>query len=209
MPLVDLSSTEDRPARQPRASVRHLDISATWDELVTAEPKLQAFMDEVRAISGTSHASCSDATWYGWNGDPRRGVKARLRKFLGGESGVFFAAYRALYAMLPICRHCLERDPREADLEAHLVSRLVRLGIRPVDRQVRTGAGIADVVTPDTVYEVKLYLTRVSLFQAVGQVSVYAACLGKPRRVIAGYYAPGTEALIEAVKLAGVEVELW
>src|SRR5436190_5280465 len=123
-----------------RASLRNLDITAKWPELVAAEPKLHAFMDEVRSVAGTTYGSCSDATWYGWNSRLERGIKWRLRTFMGGESGVFFAAYSALYAMLPLCRHCLERDPREADLEAHLVYRLNRLGVRPIQRQVKNRA---------------------------------------------------------------------
>jgi hypothetical protein len=54
------------------------------------------------------------------------------------------------------------------------------------ERQVSTGWGRADVVTDDTVYEVKLDLTQSVLFKAIGQVTLYAAALKKPRRVIWG-----------------------
>jgi hypothetical protein len=208
MPLVDLWDVKDRAPRQPRKSLRGLGIGASWDELLAAEPKLQRFMDEIQAIPGTSYETCSDATWYGWNiGNARRGIKARLRTFMGGESPVFFAAYRAIYGSRPMCRHCLERDPLEADLERALVRRLEAIGIRTVAQQVRCRAGIADVVTPDTVYEVKLWLTRVSLFQAVGQVSVYARELERPRRVIVGQRAPDTERLANSIRKLGIAVE--
>jgi hypothetical protein len=54
-------------------------------------------------------------------------------------------------------------------------------------RQVQTSCGVADIVTDDTVYEVKLELNRHSLFKAAGQVTLYAAALRKPRRMIVGY----------------------
>jgi hypothetical protein len=111
MPVIDLWDVPDRKPRQPRKSLRGLDITATWSDLLTAEPRLQDFMDEILGIPGTSWETCPDAVWYGWQvNDSRRGIKARLRKFVGGELPVFFAAYRALYASMPICRHCLERD---------------------------------------------------------------------------------------------------
>lgn len=208
MPLVDLWDVKDWTPRQPRKSLRGLDITATWPELLAAEPKLQRFMDEILAIHGTSYETCSDGTWYGWNiGNARKGIKARLRKFMGGESPVFFAAYRAIYGSRPMCRHCLERDPREADLERVLVRRLNALGVKPLDEQVRCRAGIADVVTADTVYEVKLSLTRVSLFQAVGQVSVYARELERPNRVIVGQWTSETDRLAASIRKLGIQVE--
>jgi hypothetical protein len=208
MPLIELVGLNSRKPRQPRKSLRGLGIGATWAELLAAEPRLQAFMDEVRAVPGTTYESCSDGTWYGWNiRNARRGIKARLCRFVGGESPVFFAAYRALYGSLPICRHCLERDPREADLEWALVRRLEGVGIRPIERQVRCRAGIADVVTADTVYEVKLSLTRVSLFQAVGQVSVYARELERQNRVIVGQWTPETDRLAASIRKLGIQVE--
>jgi hypothetical protein len=210
MPLIKVVGLNDRKPRLPRKSLRGFGIGATWVDLVTAEPKLQDFMDEVRSVLGSTYESCSDGAWYGWNiRNPRRGIKARLRKFMGGESPVFFAAYRALYGSLPLCRHCLERDPREADLEWVLVRRLEGLGIRPIQRQVKCRAGIADVVTPDTVYEVKLSLTRVSLFQAVGQVSVYARELERPKRVIVGQWTPDTDRLAASIRKLGIDVEAW
>lgn len=56
----------------------------------------------------------------------------------------------------------------------------------PYQREVKNACGRADIVTADTVYEVKLDLTRPVLFKAMGQVTMYAAALGKPRRVVIG-----------------------
>jgi hypothetical protein len=95
---------------------------------------------------------------------------------------------------------------KEKELEAMYAAVLESRG-EVVRRQVRTAAGIADIVTDDAVIEVKLNLTRAALFSAVGQVTVYAAELGRPRRVVFGYRVPGTEKLIDAIRLAGIEVE--
>lgn len=212
MAKLEIGSFAGLPHRPPRIrkSLRGLGIGATWRDLVHAEPKLQAFMDEVRSVPGRTWETCAETQWYGWHTrDPRKGLKGRLARFIGDDSPVFFAAYRALYGSLPLCRHCLERDPLEADLETTLADRLRALGIRPVDRQVRTRSGIADVVTSDTVYEVKLHLTRVALFQAVGQVSVYARELERPRRVIVGQQTHETDRLAAAIRKLGIEVEGW
>jgi hypothetical protein len=167
-------------------------------------------MDEVLSIEGTTYESCSTATWYGWHaGYGRRGIKERLGAFIGHDSLPFHAAYRALYGSLKTCQHCLERSPLEADIEANIARRLRAQGIRPVETQVRTPAGIADIVTPTTVYEVKLVLSRVSLFQAVGQVSLYARELERPKRIIVGQRTPETDRLAARIRLLGITVEAW
>lgn len=208
--VVSIGLDEEYPAPRVRASLRDVPITATWDELIAAEPKLERFMDEVMAVEGASWETCTQAVWYGWaTRDPRKGIKGRLGRFVGFDSLPFHAAYRALYGSLKTCRHCLERDPREADIEANVAARLKARGIRPVEQQVRTRAGIADIVTPDAVYEVKLSLTRVSLFQAVGQVSVYARELERPNRVIVGQWTNETNRLAASVRKLGIAVEAW
>lgn len=96
----------------------------------------------------------------------------------------------------------------ERELEAAYAKQLAANG-HAVRRQVRTEAGVADIVTDDAVIEVKLHLTRSALFGAVGQVTAYAACLGRPRRVVFGYGVEGTDAVIAALEASGVEVVAW
>lgn len=206
---VRLSDVEPWQPRV-RKSLRGLEINATWADLLAAEPRLQAFMDEVMAIKGTSWETCPESLWFGWaSRDPRKGIKGRLGAFVGHDSVPFHAAYRALYGSLKTCMHCIERDLLEADIEANVAIRLHRRGIRPVQRQVHCQAGIADIVTADTVYEIKLDLSRSSLFSAIGQVSVYARELERPNRVIVGRQTPETGRLIESVRKLGIKVELW
>lgn len=98
---------------------------------------------------------------------------------------------------------------RESELEAAYAAQLGRSD-ENVERQVRIpGVGIADIVTDDAVIEVKLWLTRSALFSAVGQVTVYAAALSKPRRVVFGYDAGTPQTLIDAIRATGVEVVEW
>lgn len=98
---------------------------------------------------------------------------------------------------------------KESLLEAAYATQLEREGMA-VRRQVRIpGVGIADIVTDDAVIEVKLWLTRAALFSAVGQVTVYAAALGKARRVVMGYDTGTPAGLDAAVRAAGVEIVSW
>lgn len=96
----------------------------------------------------------------------------------------------------------------ERELEAAYARDLEREG-ETVRRQVRTEAGIADIVTDDAVIEVKLRLTRTALFSAAGQVTAYAICLKKPRRRVFGYFVPGTQALISSMEASGIDVITW
>jgi hypothetical protein len=61
---------------------------------------------------------------------------------------------------------------QERHVEDNLVETLEADG-RHVRRQVQCYAGIADVVTEEAIYEVKLDLSRPNIFQAVGQVLLY------------------------------------
>lgn len=102
------------------------------------------------------------------------------------------------------------RPQTEQDFEEMLCYLLESEGIS-YRRQVRTGCGIADVVTADTVYEVKLELTRPVLFKALGQVTMYAAALRKPRRVIFGRQPDSDdfEELRRIVHLTGVRINAF
>lgn len=95
----------------------------------------------------------------------------------------------------------------EQALESRLCRTLDENGIS-WERQVRTECGIADVVTDEAVYEVKLVLDRSSLFKAYGQVTVYAEALGKKRRVIVGYPVRGLDAMVGAIERLGVEINV-
>jgi hypothetical protein len=97
---------------------------------------------------------------------------------------------------------------RESELEEAYARNLTRAGLN-VRRQVRTSAGIADIVTDDSVIEVKLWLTRSALLSAAGQVTAYAAVLNKPRRVIFGYEAGASGGLTDALRLSGIEIVAW
>lgn len=82
---------------------------------------------------------------------------------------------------------------REEDIRTHIEAWLKQQGVS-VEREVVCGNGIrADLVTPDTVIEVKKYLNRGALYQAHGQGAAYQKLLKKPKLLIIGL-APITEA---------------
>jgi hypothetical protein len=194
--------------KQQRPRLAHLGISATWPELVRAEPRLDALMREVRVLPGLDYDTCSTQRWYGWKRGAKSGIKHRVKRLCGDDTAVFWAAVRALQGSLRLCRHCLERDPLEADIEWDIARTLKAQG-HDVATQVWTPSGVADVVTEDMVIEVKLWLSRVSMFQAVGQVSVYAAELGRPKRAIVGQATRETASLLAGVRRLGIMVKEW
>ena len=100
---------------------------------------------------------------------------------------------------------------RERDVVATLVTDLRRANV-PVAREVKCAAGVADVVTPDAVYEVELLLSRDVLFHALGQVLLYRAALDHGKRaVIVGLHDPSSPvtALLPFVQQLGVEVMFY
>lgn len=82
---------------------------------------------------------------------------------------------------------------REEDIRTQIEAWLKQQGVS-VEREVVCGNGIrADLVTSDTVIEVKKYLNRGALYQAYGQGAAYQKLLKKPNLLIVGL-APATEA---------------
>lgn len=102
----------------------------------------------------------------------------------------------------------LETENRltEAKIEDWLVKKLESEG-EQVQRQVNTGAGIADVVTSSSIYEVKLKLTPASIFSAVGQLMIYRQSYNHDAKLyIVGRVSADTERLRKLVKRLGIEV---
>lgn len=99
----------------------------------------------------------------------------------------------------------------ERETEDGVFAELAAAGV-PVRRQVRVPCGVIDLLAPGAVYEVKTFLTRDSLFQAVGQLMVYAADAGAPgplRLIVVGRETHETGALVPVLERIGVEVQLW
>lgn len=102
-----------------------------------------------------------------------------------------------------------QEEPSEKQIEMAFGKRLEEQGI-PVQYQVRCAHGIADIVTPDAIYEIELYLDRHSLFTAIGQVLVYRASINPAARAVVVGRAPKRGPLsIHMAEALGVEVIVW
>ena len=101
---------------------------------------------------------------------------------------------------------------QEEDIRQYIEARLKQQGVA-FEREVACGNGIrADLVTPDTVIEIKRRLNRGTLYQAYGQGVAYQKLLNKPKLLIIGL-APTSEAkyqeaqrIAENVRAESVEV---
>lgn len=97
----------------------------------------------------------------------------------------------------------------ELGIEIELEHQLLGQGI-PVSRQVDCFAGTADIVTPDTIYEIKYTLSGHALFQAIGQVLLYRAAINPAARaVVVGVVDDRTTRLIPLIQSIGVDVLPW
>lgn len=104
---------------------------------------------------------------------------------------------------------------REAELERAVVAYFSGVG-QMVRRQVDCGfAGIADVVTEDAVYELKDWVNRPTLYQALGQVRGYSRYLSQHlRRVLREYIICNGTSLSARKRekfesLHGVTIMVW
>lgn len=97
----------------------------------------------------------------------------------------------------------------EKEIELALESKLIAQNI-DVQRQVHCEAGIADVVTPNAIYEIKDELSKGKLREAIAQVIAYRACINPKAIAIVvgrkhGKYNPDTK----YAKMLGVKVMIW
>lgn len=115
----------------------------------------------------------------------------------------------------PSSREPIQKDPKtltdgpEMVIEKAFGKQLKDQG-GSVNHQVRCEYGIADIVTPDAIYEIKAYLDRESLFTAIGQVLAYRTNINPHAKAVVVGRKPkvGTvnRHIAEAV---GVEVIVW
>lgn len=100
----------------------------------------------------------------------------------------------------------------EEDIRQYIEARLKQKGVA-FEREVACGNGIrADLVTADTVIEIKRRLNRGALYQAYGQGVAYQKLLKKPKLLIIGL-APSSESkyqeaqrIAENVRTESVEI---
>jgi hypothetical protein len=81
-----------------------------------------------------------------------------------------------------------------------------------VREQVRTPAGIADIVTDTAVYEIKFFLSRLVFFEAIGQALIYRQASDPSlRAVVVGFRDPRSDIadLVPHAQQLGVEVLFW
>jgi len=100
-------------------------------------------------------------------------------------------------------------DKTEKRIEKAFAATLTTQGI-PVQHQVKCEAGIADIVTPDAIYEVKASLTRSSIQKGIAQVLAYRACINPSAKVaIVGYPHKKQPVDFEFAQALGVDVIVW
>jgi hypothetical protein len=101
------------------------------------------------------------------------------------------------------------REAREAQLEAAVIDYFSGHG-SSVRRQVNCGyAGVADVVTKDTIFELKDKLTRRTYQQALGQLLLYKNYLGPDFHTAIICNRSMLRKLPQLERLTGVNVIVW
>jgi hypothetical protein len=150
-------------------------------------------------------------TWIKYRCKAQPGDEIHARWWDDTPGGVLGLTYVQKYALPEKDGANVQIRRLERETEDALAARLVAHGV-PVLRQVRVATGVIDVLTPDTLYEVKTWLTRDSVFEGLGQLMVYQAGRGDGaplRLVLYGRETRETAPMIPVLAGLGVEVELW
>lgn len=97
----------------------------------------------------------------------------------------------------------------EKKIEKAFGKQLEAQGI-PVQYQVPCLHGQADIVTPEAIYEIKVYLNKKNLHEAIGQVLAYRAALNPAAKAIVVGCKPKRGSInIQLAQAVGVEVIIW
>ena len=150
-------------------------------------------------------------TWIKYRCQAQPGDEVHARWWDDRPGGVLGLRYVRKYALPEKDGANVEVRRLERETEDALAARLTAQGV-PVMRQVRVPTGIIDVLTPDTLYEVKTWLTRDSVFEGLGQLLVYQAGRGEGaalRLCLYGRETRETAPMVPVLAGIGVEVELW
>ncbi|MBD2681577.1 hypothetical protein H6G98_28575 [Nostoc sp. FACHB-857] len=78
-----------------------------------------------------------------------------------------------------------------------------------VERQVSCQAGIADVVTRNAIYEIKLHLNKTEVFKAIGQVLLYRQCINPNCEAIIVCKSSQVRDLYQVIKELDVQIFEW
>jgi hypothetical protein len=126
----------------------------------------------------------------------------------------FFGAAKAWADQHPDPNSQDHPQRNEKAIEIALGQSLEEQGI-PVRYQVACDAGIADIVTPDAIYEIKDTLDRTSIYSALGQIIIYRQQINpQAKTFIVGRPSPTMrakqrEAIISSAQAMGVEIIFW
>lgn len=104
-----------------------------------------------------------------------------------------------------------EREGRrqEKDVEEEVFNALLARG-EAAQRQVRCSSGIADIVTPTAIYEIKKRLARSVFFSALGQIICYREDIDPSKAAyIVADEVHVSSTMISAAARAGVVVLKW
>ncbi len=147
-------------------------------------------------------------------------LKGRCRAQAGDEVRAWWAddpGYGRVCRLVYVRRHrtpepiTVEQRRLERETEDAVVAALDAAGV-PYQRQVRVASGVIDVLTPDAIREVKTFLTREAIYQAVGQLFCYRAEAENGaalRLIVCGRQTRETAPLIPVLAKVGVEVDTW
>ncbi|MBW4474698.1 MAG: hypothetical protein KME45_30620 [Stenomitos rutilans HA7619-LM2] len=105
-------------------------------------------------------------------------------------------------------KNSVDKTGEEAKLEQEFVQHLKQQGI-DTQTQVPCLAGIADIVTPEIIYEVKHILSRSTLFHAIGQVLLYRQCINSTAQAVIVCRRSTVSHLHALAESAGIAVIEW
>jgi len=144
-----------------------------------------------------------------------------LAEFLHNSEPIMELPYK-LPAELSGATESISESIYEAEIEARIKEKIVERAILnqlflcgdDVHSQIKLKHGIADIIEygTNTIYEVKAVLNRASIFNAIGQLMVYASCMENPsdwKLAIAGIDHPDIQSMKPELEKIGIMVQIY
>jgi hypothetical protein len=102
-----------------------------------------------------------------------------------------------------------KKPKNKRDIEEALLIKLIRKGKENVQRQVVCEGGKIDLMTEDSIYEIKYRLSRDSIQKAIGLLLTYHEYYPEKQMIMTGIESIDTKSFVPILKKVNIKLEIW
>ncbi len=102
-----------------------------------------------------------------------------------------------------------KKPKNERDIEEALLMKLIRKGKKNIQRKVGCEGGKINLLTEDSIYEIKYRLSRDNIQKAIGQLLTYHEFYPEKRMIVTGIESIDTKSFVPILKKINIKLEIW